>query len=328
MRCLKLIAILAVLIGTCQAQDTPKEPAVPALQSAEVVSTLDAEKQPILYWVPENAKTESVPLLVFLHSWSGDVRQDNRLWQAEAVRRGWAYLHPNFRGMNNTPKACGSKFARQDILDAVDFLVKSVKIDPQRIYLAGTSGGGHMAMLMAGNHPERFSAVSAWVGIGDMAEWYRFHAPNGKPDKYAGDILKALGGPPGESEARDQDYTDRSPVSVLHRVDDLPLDIMAGVHDGHTGSVPVAHSLQAFNVIARSHKTRVIEQAVIDRLWESGKEIKATPLDKVEDADLGRTVILRRSSRAARVTIFEGGHEGLAGPACQWLSQQRRATRK
>lgn len=296
MRCLKLIAILAVLIGTSQAQDTPKEPVVPALQSAEVISTLDSEKQPILYWVPEKAQAESVPLLVFLHSWSGDVRQDNRLWQAEAVRREWAYLHPNFRGMNNTPKACGSKFARQDILDAVDFLVKSVKIDPQRIYLAGTSGGGHMAMLMAGNHPERFSAVSAWVGIGDMAEWYRFHAPNGKPDKYAGDILKALGGPPGELDVRDQDYVDRSPVSVLHRVGDLPLDIMAGVHDGHTGSVPVAHSLNAFNVIARSHKTSVIEQAVIDRLWESGKEIKATPLDKVEDADLGRTVILRRRS--------------------------------
>lgn len=321
-----VITLLATALAI--ADEKPKEPVVPDLQKVEVISTLDAEKQTVLYWAPEKAKTEAVPLLVFLHSWSGDVTQDNRVWQAEAVQRGWAYLHPNFRGINNTSKACGSKFARQDVLDAIDFVTQHVKVDPQRIYLAGTSGGGHMSMLMAGNHPERFSAVSAWVGISDMADWYRFHSPDGKPDKYGSDILKVIGGPPGESTVRDQDYADRSPLNVLHRIGDLPLDIMAGVHDGHTGSVPVAHSLRAFNVIARSKKSPVIEDAVFDRLWELGKQQQATPIDTIKDADLGRTVILRRSAGAARVTIFEGGHEGLAGPACQWLSKQSRTTRQ
>ena len=39
---------------------------------------------------------------------------------------------------------------RQDILDAVDWVLKRYPVDEKRIYLTGTSGGGHMSMLMAG----------------------------------------------------------------------------------------------------------------------------------------------------------------------------------
>ena len=179
---------------------------LPALNEVDVVSTLDGESQPVLYWAPESATQQPTVLFVFLHSWSSDYKQDNSKWQREAVKRGWIYLHANFRGANRSPKACGSRFARRDILDAMKFANQKFNVDKSRVYLAGVSGGGHMAMLMAGHHPDRFSAVSAWVGISDLSDWYRFHVKDGKPQKYAQMILKSFGKPPGEDVATDAEY--------------------------------------------------------------------------------------------------------------------------
>ena len=38
----------------------------------------------------------------------------------------------------------------------------------------------------------------------------------------------------------------RSPVRHLAKAADVPLDINTGIHDGHTGSVPVSQSIEAF----------------------------------------------------------------------------------
>ena len=180
-----------------------------------------------------------------------------------------------------------------------------------------------MSMLMAGHHPERFSAVSAWVGISDLAEWYRFHVKDGKPQRYARMILSSLGGAPGESADRDAEYQDRSPLFHLHRVGDLPIDIHSGIRDGHTGSVPTAHSLLAFNVIARAHGTKPISDTEIEELKQRGGKVPSLSTDA---ATREREVFLRRESGHARVTIFDGGHEGLPGPACEWLANQQRDT--
>lgn len=316
--------VLIGISGLAPADDKATPTTLPALTEVSVVSSLDGEKQPVLYWAPEQAKSGPVPMLVFLHSWSGNYKQDNSKWLREAVKRNWLYLHPDFRGPNSSLKACGSPFARQDILDAMDWASRSFQIDPKKIYLAGTSGGGHMAMLMAGHHPERFSAVSAWVGISDLAEWYDFHTPDGKPGRYAQMTAKSLGGPPRESRERDADYRDRSPRFHLQNVGDLPIDLYAGVRDGHSGSVPIMHTLRAFNVIANAHKTQTVSEPEIEQLWSEQSLLNPRPADVAADSKLGRDVLLRRSSRQARVTIFDGGHEGLPLPACDWLSRHSR----
>ena len=323
-RCLALLLLSSGLPAFTA--DPGKTPKLPALVETTVTSTLDGEKQAVLYWAPDAASKKKTPLLVFLHSWSGNYKQDNSKWQKEAVERGWIFLHPDFRGPNNSPKACGSKFARQDILDTMEFARSQFQVDPARVYLAGTSGGGHMAMLMAGHHPKRFSAVSAWVGISDLAKWYQFHTKDGKPARYAQMILDSLGGPPGEDSNRDADYRDRSPLFHLENVGDLPIDLYAGVRDGHTGSVPIMHTLKAFNAIATAHKTRLISDEEMSQLWESRKLSSPLASDSKPDDELTRGILLRRQSRSARATIFDGGHEGLPAPACHWLGRQRRET--
>ena len=297
---------------------------LPKFDSAKTISPLDGEEQSLLYWAPDGASESATPLFVFLHSWSSDYLQDNTKWFVECERRKWIWVHPDFRGVNQSPKACGSEFARQDILDAIRFARDTWKVDDERIYLAGVSGGGHMSLLMAGHHPEQFSAVSSWVGPNDLADWHRFHVKDGKPQKYAQMIEASLGGPPGASQAIDDDYRDRSPVFQLSRVADLPVSIWAGVKDGHTGSVPISHSLRAFNTIASAHGTSQITQQEIEALSVRMRLPNPTESDSAEDLTLGRKIQLRRTSGRSVVTIFEGGHESVPEAAFAWLEQQRR----
>ena len=297
------------------------------LARIETVSSVDGAKQPSMFWAPESAAKKPTPLLVFLHSWSGDYRQNNEPWLSEARKRGWIFLHPNFRGANFGRQACGSEFARRDILDAMDQVTANFRVDRDRIYLAGVSGGGHMTMLMAGYYPNRFSAASAWVGISDLAEWYRFHVHDGKPARYAQNVAACCGGAPGASKEVDRQYRARSPLFHLDRVGDLPIELCAGIQDGHTGSVPIAHTLDAFNVIAASQGHEEVAQSEIDLLSKRKPLAKPRKSDTGIDADYGREIKLRREAGPARVTIFEGGHEGLPHAACAWLAKHRRATR-
>jgi poly(3-hydroxybutyrate) depolymerase len=263
---------------------------------------------------------------VFLHSWSSDYRQDTAAWSDEARRRGWIFIQPDFRGPNNRPEACGSPLARQDVLDAIDWVASHHQVDRSRIYLAGASGGGHMAMLMASRHPDRFSAVSAWVGISDLAEWQRFHSRGEKPGRYAEMVVASCGGAPDASPAVAEQYRDRSPIYWLQNTGDLPLDLAAGVHDGNKGSVPIAHTLRAYNVVAKSRGGAIVPDEQMNELQQTGRLAAAEASDRVTDSSYGREIHLRRHAGTARVTIFEGGHEGIAAAGCSWLEQQTRET--
>ena len=307
------------------ADDTAAE--LPAVTRYDIPSSLDGKAQPVLAWAPENAAAQPTPLFVFLHSWSSDYTQDNSKWLRACAERGWIWLHPNFRGINQSPQACGSRFARQDILDAIDHACTLWQVDRQRIYLAGVSGGGHMSLLMAGHHPERFSAISSWVGPTDLAEWHRFHTQDGKPGKYAKMIEKSLSGAPGTSVEIDADYRDRSPVFHLHRAVTLPVSIWAGVEDGHTGSVPVSHSLRAFNAICRGQQQPEISEAEIQQLVGDRQLQQPTAADVADDAELDRKIFLRRRAGPSIVTIFDGGHESLPTAALAWLSRQQRVAK-
>jgi poly(3-hydroxybutyrate) depolymerase len=300
--------------------DTPT-----VLTETSINSSLDGQAQTIRYLAPPSV-TGDAPLLVFLHTWSSDVHSNYPEWVKEATGRGWIFVQPDFRGPNGRPEACGSPLAQQDVLDAVDWACSQFSVDRSRIYLAGASGGGHMSLLLAGKHPERFSAVSAYVGITDLADWYRFHAIKGSPDRYAEMTASACGGVPGASEAVDNQYRARSPIHWLNGSNSLPIDIAAGVHDGKKGSVPIRHSINAFNVLAQGRGDVLISEAELSQLDKNNRLDHPLPSDVAADASFGRDILLRRTTGPSRITIFEGGHEGLPVASCTWLSQQRRPT--
>ena len=288
-------------------------------QKVSIPSSIDATQQPCYLILPEGFDPNGapVPLLVSLHTWSADVEQRDAAMEREADERGWIYLWPHFRGPNRAPDACGSEKAQQDILDAVDWVLERYPIDTKRIYLTGASGGGHMAMLMAGRHPERWTAVSAWVGISDLAAWHARHAGT----RYGEMVRASCGGAPGASPEVDEQYRVRSPKTWLDRAVDVPLDVAAGVHDGHKGSVPIRHTLDAFNLVAAAQGAPVVSEEEIAQLSRpDGRLEHPQPGDQAEDPTFGRAIYLRRTAGKARVTIFEGGHERIARAAAEWLT--------
>lgn len=323
--------LLALLLAAMACAADPKAPAkrpsadearAKALRLAvDIRSSKDGTLQKAIYWRPESAAKDqsgpAVPLLVFLHSWSGGFEQGPP-WIDRAKKLGWVLVAPDFRGPNNRPEACASDLASQDILDAVAYARRDARIDESRIYLVGGSGGGHMSLVMAARAPDVWAGVSAWVPIADLAAW---HAESkARRNNYAKMLEQSCGGAPGP--ATEAEYRRRSPLFHLAAAQGVPLDINTGIHDGHTGSVPVSHSLRAFNVLAAPDKQVSAED--IDHMVRERKIPAALAAETQPDPERQKAVLFRRISGDVRVTVFEGGHESESDAAVLWLSRQRK----
>ena len=297
-----------------------------AAMLVKVRSTLDGTEQPCYFWVPERAKAEAVPLVVGLHTWSGDYKYVSHYGPVfgYAKKLGWAFVGPDFRGANDKPVACGSDYAVQDIVDAVNYAKAKAKIDSSRIYIVGGSGGGHMTLLMLGRHPELFAAGAAFCPISDLARWHAdsMEKHPGRNKTYAKMLEKSCGGVPAE---RPWEYALRSPLAWIGRARDagVPAYICTGIHDGWRGSVPVGHSVRAFNALADK----------ADRIGES--DIASIEKDQAVPDSLAfaghdpfygesRRIHLRRTSANVRLTVFEGGHDGNYAAGFDFLARQRK----
>ena len=208
----------------------------------EVISSLDGSCEKSLFFFPANAsKKKSIPLVVWLHTWSAD-----RFNQVAIVKfckeRDWALLLPEFRGPNlvdnpRAQEACGSHLACQDIIDAVEFVQANYAIDRTTVFLAGGSGGGHMSLMTGAYKPEVWRAVSSWCPITDVALWHKYY---GKGFGYAPHMEACCGGEPGDSPEVNYEYAKRSPMSYLTRLAKVNLSVHHGRFDK---SVPCIHTI-------------------------------------------------------------------------------------
>lgn len=312
--------ILALAFSPALAGGWPAE-----VQTATFKSPADGSEQKTLLFLPPG--NEPVPLLVAFHTWSGDYLQDESPYAEWCIRRGWALAHPNLRGPATRPEAAGSAAAIADLRGLLEHVRAQRPIDPNRIYCIGVSGGGMMTLLAAAHMPEVWAAASAWVPVTDLAAW---HADSlVRRNKYAGDLERVCGGAPGASSEVDASYASRSPVTLLARAFGMqpppfPLDINSGIHDGHTGSVPVSHGLRAFNAVVPS-ADRVPEETIAtlvrDRAVPAALRFAGTdPLYRT------RPVLLRKTAGNTRITVFDGGHEILHEAGLTWLEAQARGT--
>ena len=132
-----------------------------------IKSTLDGTLQPSLFY---RARKSQRPLLVGLHTWSFDRFNQIENMLPYAEKYDFNLLLPEFRGANlKTNEDC--TYAKRDIQDAIDYVVETEDVDKNNIFLLGLSGGGHMALLMAGSIPAYFKAIGAYVPITDLKKW-------------------------------------------------------------------------------------------------------------------------------------------------------------
>lgn len=295
------------------------------IKTVSIPSTFDGMPQQAVF---QPAEGKSRPLLVALHTWSYDHTQDvSTEYFRRCAERNWHCIFPDFRGPCRTPQACGSPESVKDLQDTVDWVMGHSSVDPRRIFLAGESGGGYMALLAAGRLPTLWTAVSAWVPIFDLARWHTECAERGL--EYSAELEAVCGGVPGAHEDSDAQYRHRSPLESLWRAHIVPVDINAGIHDGHggsfggAGSVPVGHSIRAFNELARAAEKpgAVIPEEIISRIEREEAVPEGYERRSIVDAVYGRRIHLRRENALARLTLFEGGHEILYDAAFSWFER-------
>jgi len=214
----------------------------------KIKSTLDETMQPNLFWEADTSNGPK-PLIVGLHTWSANRFNQVKAMLPWAMELGWHLVLPEFRGHNEprNPKpmeACGSHLAKQDIIDAVDYIKANYKVDTDNIFIVGGSGGGHMALLMAGYAPELWRAVASFCPITDVEAWYHEKHNNPYGAKYAKDIVACCGGEPGPDTYAEYKY--RSPLTYAAEIARSNTSIWTGVFDP---SVPSHHGYDMFNAI-------------------------------------------------------------------------------
>ena len=204
-----------------------------------VTSTADGSIQPSLYF---RAEGEGRPLIVGLHTWSYDRKNQISYLLGFAEEQNFNLLLPEFRGPNlksnpNARQSCGSYAAKQDIKDAIDYIFANESVDKSNVFLIGLSGGGHMAMLMAGFCPEYFRAIAPFVPISDLGLWAKQNAG------YRENILCCCG------ESEDEMY-DRSPIKYIDIIAKANMKIFHGKYDD---VVPVSQSVEFYNSITEKY---------------------------------------------------------------------------
>lgn len=207
------------------------------MKNIEVRSSLDGTLQSSLYYHPQASR--HVPLVVGLHTWSYDRFNQREHYLPLCYRYGWALLLPEFRGPNvrSNPlkhNACGSRLARQDVIDAVRHVCRESEIDEHNIFLLGCSGGGQIALLAAEDEPSLFRAVDAWCPVSDLVAWHRYLLET--QQHYYLDMESCLGGSP---ETVPDEYAVRSPVTAVEKLKGMSVSIHHGRHDD---TVPYRHS--------------------------------------------------------------------------------------
>ncbi len=220
-----------------------------------IKSSLDGSLQPTLFYA---ASEKGRPMLVGLHTWSFDRfnQEANMLFYAE--KYDFNLLLPEFRGPNliKNPirtEACGSLLAKQDIKDAIDYAIENEGADPANVFALGLSGGGHMALLMAGFCPEVFKAIGAFVPITDLKKWAE------QNEKYRPNILACCSDSENEMKLR-------SPMTYIDVIARANLKIFHGKYDP---VVPVSQSLELFSELMKKYpKSRVF----LD-IFDGGHEI-------------------------------------------------------
>ena len=308
------VSFLSLGQGAPIAWDDTRRSAWPAeFSEVGIPSSADGAVQKAYFYRTPSAKPQ--PLIVSLHTWSGDYTQRDPL-VAEIAARGWNYIHPDFRGTNNKPEATASPLVVSDIEDAIRYALENSNSDPENVHILGVSGGGLATLLAYMNVDVPVKSFSAWAPISDLNAWYWESV--GRKQRYAQDILKSV------SEDDEFDWREAVARSPLHqpipagRLSEAELFIYTGVHDGYTGSVPVTHSIKFYNKLVLDSLGRVpmlrsadVMQVVSPEEIEMVLTMRGMPDPDPENTIDGRQIHIEKDLGNLHLTLFEGGHEQL-----------------
>jgi polyhydroxybutyrate depolymerase len=171
---LSLLALLALAAALLAYFLYTPEPELPSLSGTLSKASMDVAGVPRSYrtYVPKGLP-KGAPLVLVLHG-SGEGPQALRMgtgygFERLADQHGFAVVYPKSFGFDwNDCSSIGDTAVngvRADdagfLAALVDKLVGELGVDPRRVFAAGVSNGGSMALRLALEHPQRYRAVAA-----------------------------------------------------------------------------------------------------------------------------------------------------------------------
>lgn len=306
--CSVIIFVMGVVGAYSQTWDNTQFKKWPSdCKEVQINATSDQSIQKAFFFKAQDSIPR--PLIVSLHTWSGDYLQEDPLVN-EIILQNFHYIHPDFRGPNNQPEAGGSEKVITDIQDAIQFVIQNANVDLSEIHIIGTSGGGYATLLCYSRLKLPIKSFSAWVPISDLESWY--DESIGRKQKYADDVLKLTGSENGKLnkvEARK-----RSPIHdsiPIMRLNESSLHIYTGIHDGYTGAVPITQSISMYNHVVRQKTGCKPDHLVSDSeiiYLLSKRNGYSTEIGNIGN----RRIHLSKNYQNIHLTLFEGGHEQLS----------------
>ena len=314
-----LIGLICIVSFCANGQSTNKNLTSTLLKKDSIYSSLDGNTQVFFYYKSNEKKSK--PLIVQLHSWSFTANDLETLGlDTIVINQDYNYIFPNFRGVNNHPKACCSEFVIADIDEAIDWALKNLNVDRNRIYIIGYSGGGMatLAMYMKSHH--KIKGFSAWAAISDLVAWYGESVE--RKNKYANEIIQCLGTNSVFDTLRAEE---RSPLYWTTPVKDrkkCDLQIFAGIHDGYGSNapVPISQSINFYNKVLSDFGEKKSSKYVNSDDLQFMLEKQSFPSlnnNKIGD----RAIHYQKASKKIWLTIFEGGHDLLTKQALEYIVQ-------
>lgn len=284
-----------------------KEP----FKKVEIPSNMDGTNQKAYYY--KSPYEKKVPLIVSLHSWAGDYAQlDNELSKF-AVESEFNYIHPDFRGINNTQQACGSELSMSDINDSIQYAIDHGNVDLENIFVVGGSGGAYSALCFYSATQYPINSYIVWSPITDLISWHDQSII--RKSRYWKDILNGTN----SKESLDiEEARKRSPLYRYMPESDSKLFIFSGYHDGYNDApVPVTHSLNFYNkYVDRFNGNESDYISERDIILLTAREMQET-----DETIERKKVFYSRKFQNAQITIFDGGHDHLYNHSIKLINE-------
>lgn len=170
-----ILLVVATLAFTSITTKLTAADAAPGKQVEQTLELPGADAVPYLLYLPQDYATgkEKWPLLFFLHGRGesyGPLSLVKKWGPPRLVERGeplpYVVVSPQCPGK----EAWDQEKQQAALVQLLDHIVKTLKIDQDRIYLTGLSMGGYGSWRLAADHPERFAAVVPICGGGRPAD--------------------------------------------------------------------------------------------------------------------------------------------------------------
>jgi pimeloyl-ACP methyl ester carboxylesterase len=156
--------------------------------------------------------TQKLPCIVTAHARGATPLQTSRLWQDLPTAQRFMVVCAGSAGRVDPISSWSCPGQIADLMELPGLIAAAMpwlRIDMNRLYVAGVSMGGAEALSVAARYPDRVAAAASFDGVADLAAYYRA-LPATVRVKQQRALRREVGGPPRTARFR---YALRSPLS-------------------------------------------------------------------------------------------------------------------